>query len=150
MEHRSLGLRRRGAASAIDPVVTAEGGAKGRAHVHTDPIATANAWREQAAAHGWSIRELVISFAAKHTFVGTPTFVAETINRHVQEDASDGFVIVGNTNPTGLDEFVDLVIPELQERGVYRTDYDENATLHETLGLPTVRDRSSASPLVSA
>jgi FMN-dependent oxidoreductase (nitrilotriacetate monooxygenase family) len=123
---------------AIDPVVTAEGGAKGRAHVHSDPIATANAWREQAAAGGLSIRELVITFAAKHTFVGTPTDVAETINRHVQEDASDGFVIVGNTNPTGLDEFVDRVIPELQQRGVYRTDYDAGATLHETLGLPAV------------
>jgi FMN-dependent oxidoreductase (nitrilotriacetate monooxygenase family) len=130
---------------SIDPVVTAEGAAKGRAHVHTDPVATANAWREQAEASGWSIRELVISFAAKHTFVGTPALVAETINRHVQEDASDGFVIVGNTNPTGLDEFVDRVIPELQERGVYRTDYDENATLHETLGLPAVPPATSAS-----
>ena len=129
---------------SIDPVVTAEGGAKGRAHVHTDPVATANAWREQAEASGWSIRELVISFAAKHTFVGTPTVVAETINRHVQEDASDGFVIVGNTNPTGLDDFVDRVIPELQERGVYRTDYDEGATLHETLGLPAVPARSAS------
>ena len=53
-------------------------------------------------------------------------------------------MIVGNTNPTGLDEFVDRVIPELQERGVYRTDYDENATLHETLGLPAVPARSAS------
>jgi FMN-dependent oxidoreductase (nitrilotriacetate monooxygenase family) len=128
---------------SIDPVVTDEGGAKGRAMVHTDPVATANAWREQAEAAGWSIRELVISFAAKHTFVGTAVDVAETINRHVQEDASDGFVIVGNTNPTGLDEFVDRVIPELQERGVYRTDYEQGATLHQTLGLPAVPSRST-------
>ena len=68
--------------------------------------------------------------------MGTPVQVAETINRHVQEDASDGFVIVGSTNPTGLDEFVDKVIPELQERGVYRTDYEPGATLRRTLGLP--------------
>jgi hypothetical protein len=44
-------------------------------------------------------------------------------------------VIIGNTNPTGLDEFVDRVIPELQERGVYRTDYEPGATLRHTLGL---------------
>jgi hypothetical protein len=42
------------------------------------------------------------------------------------------------------------VIPELQERGVYRTDYDEGATLHETLGLPAVLSRSLSASAVSA
>ena len=54
----------------------------------------------------------------------------------MQERASDGFVIVGTTSPHGLDEFVERVIPELQERGVYRTEYEEGATLRRTLGLP--------------
>ncbi|CAN5151455.1 NtaA/DmoA family FMN-dependent monooxygenase [soil metagenome] len=121
---------------AIDPVDDVTGIARGRVPRFTDPVAVSRAWRQQAEAEGWSIRELVISFAAKHTFVGTPADVAETINRHVQNDASDGFVIVGHTNPTGLDEFVDTVIPELQERGVFRSDYAEKATLRQTLGLP--------------
>ena len=37
--------------------------------------------------------------------------------------------------PGGLDEFVDLVIPELQRRGLFRTEY-EASTLRENLGLP--------------
>jgi FMN-dependent oxidoreductase (nitrilotriacetate monooxygenase family) len=120
----------------IDPVTTDEGVTRGRVRHGADPAVIAQGWRELAEAEGLSIRDLVIRFAAKHTFVGTPVQVAEEINRYVQEDASDGFVIVGNTNPTGLDEFVDRVIPELQERGVYRTDYELGATLRQTLGLP--------------
>ena len=120
----------------IDPVSTDQGVTRGRVRHGADPAVIAQGWRELAEAEGLSIRDLVIRFAAKHTFVGTAVQVAETINRHVQEDASDGFVIVGSTNPTGLDEFVDRVIPELQERGVYRTDYEPGATLRQTLGLP--------------
>lgn len=120
---------------AIDPVTTDEGVTRGRVRHAKDPVEIARGWRALAEAEGLSIRDLVIRFAAKHTFVGTPGQVAETINRHVQEDASDGFVIVGHTNPTGLDEFVDRVIPELQERGVYRTGYESGATLRQTLGL---------------
>ncbi|PJJ62129.1 NtaA/DmoA family FMN-dependent monooxygenase [Compostimonas suwonensis] len=120
----------------IEPVVADEGLTRGRVR-HGEPLAVARAWREKAEAEKLSIRELVIRFAARHDFVGTPVAVAEEINRHVQEDASDGFVVIGHTNPTGLDEFVDRVIPELQERGVYRTDYEPGATLHETLGLRT-------------
>jgi FMN-dependent oxidoreductase (nitrilotriacetate monooxygenase family) len=120
----------------IDPVTTDGGVTRGRVRHGADPAVIAKGWRELAEAEGLSIRDLVIRFAAKHTFVGTPVQVAEDINRYVQEDASDGFVIVGNTNPTGLDEFVDRVIPELQERGVYRSDYEPGATLRQTLGLP--------------
>ncbi|MET0955840.1 MAG: NtaA/DmoA family FMN-dependent monooxygenase [Cryobacterium sp.] len=120
----------------IDPVTADQGVTRGRVRHDSDPAAIARGWRTLAETEGLSIRDLVIRFAANHTFVGTPVQVAETINRHVQEDASDGFVIVGSTNPTGLDEFVDRVIPELQERGVYRTEYDEGATLRHTLGLP--------------
>jgi FMN-dependent oxidoreductase (nitrilotriacetate monooxygenase family) len=132
---------------SFDPVVSETGGVQGKAVFGVDPAAVARSWREKAEAQQLTSRELVISIAARHTFVGTPGAVAETINRHVQDDASDGFVIVGNTNPTGLDEFVDRVIPELQERGVYRTDYQPGASIHETLGLATptpIREAVSA------
>ena len=52
----------------------------------------------------------------------------------MQADASDGFILVPHITPGGLDEFVDRVVPLLQERGVFRTDY-EGTTLREHLGL---------------
>jgi hypothetical protein len=60
--------------------------------------------------------------------------VAETINAFVQDDVSDGFILVPHITPGGLDEFADKVVPLLQERGVFRTDY-QGSTLREHLGL---------------
>ncbi len=70
----------------------------------------------------------------RQNFVGSPATVAETINRFVQEDVSDGFILVPHITPDGLAPFVDQVVPLLQERGVFRTDY-EGTTLREHLGL---------------
>jgi FMN-dependent oxidoreductase (nitrilotriacetate monooxygenase family) len=103
---------------------------------HDNPAAIAKAWREKAEAENLSIRDLVITLSGRHSFIGTASDVAGQIDHYVQERASDGFVIVGATNPHGLDEFVDKVIPELQERGVYRTSYTPGATLRENLELP--------------
>ncbi|HEY0183141.1 MAG TPA: hypothetical protein VGC09_10070, partial [Rhodopila sp.] len=47
----------------------------------------------------------------------------------------DGFLVQPPVLPGGLDDFVELVIPELQSRGLFRVDY-EGATLRENLGLP--------------
>jgi alkanesulfonate monooxygenase len=47
----------------------------------------------------------------------------------------DGFLIQPSTLPGGLDDFVELVIPELQERGLFRTGYT-GSTLRDNLGLP--------------
>ena len=56
------------------------------------------------------------------------------IDEHVQADAADGFILVPHLTPGGLDEFVDRVVPLLQERGVFRTDYT-GTTLREHLEL---------------
>lgn len=61
--------------------------------------------------------------------------MAEQIDRHVQSDAADGFILVPHLTPGGLDEFVDQVVPLLQERGVFRTEYT-GTTLRDHLGLP--------------
>ncbi|GAA4672211.1 NtaA/DmoA family FMN-dependent monooxygenase [Frondihabitans cladoniiphilus] len=103
---------------------------------HENPAAVAKAWRERAEADHLSIRELVVALSGRQSFIGTASGIAADIDRHVQERASDGFVIVGATNPHGLDEFVEKVVPELQERGVYRTSYEPGATLRENLELP--------------
>ena len=52
----------------------------------------------------------------------------------------DGFLIQPPVLPVGLDDFVELVIPELQNRGLFRTEY-EGATLRQNLGLPRPANR---------
>jgi hypothetical protein len=70
----------------------------------------------------------------RQSFIGTPATVAAAINQFVQDDASDGFILVPHITPSGLDVFADTVVPLLQERGVFRTDY-EGSTLRDHLGL---------------
>ena len=52
----------------------------------------------------------------------------------MQADASDGFILIPHIIPGGLDEFAEKVVPLLQERGVFRTDYT-GPTLRDHLGL---------------
>ena len=66
--------------------------------------------------------------------VGTPGEIADTMQEWLETGASDGFNVMFPTVPAGLDEFVDLLVPELQRRGIYRREY-EGATLRENLGL---------------
>ncbi|MGW5571584.1 NtaA/DmoA family FMN-dependent monooxygenase [Nocardia thailandica] len=107
---------------------------RGRVRHTTDPLAVAKAWREKAEAEKLSIRELIIEVTARQQFVGTPAQVAARIDEYVQSDAADGFILVPHLTPTGLDEFVDRVVPELQERGSFRTAYT-GTTLRDHLGL---------------
>ncbi|MGY0489858.1 NtaA/DmoA family FMN-dependent monooxygenase [Streptomyces sp. WG-D5] len=120
----------------IDPDVGDTHIAEGRAQVrmYRDPLATARAWRELAAANQWSIRDLVIHTGNRQNFVGSPATIARTINAYVQADAADGFILVPHLTPGGLDGFADRVVPLLQEQGVFRTEY-EGTTLRDHLGL---------------
>ncbi|MHA6758647.1 NtaA/DmoA family FMN-dependent monooxygenase [Streptacidiphilus sp. PAMC 29251] len=120
----------------IDPDPGEHTIARGRASVrmYRDPLATAKEWREKAAAQKLSIRDLVIETTSRQTFVGSPDTVATTINDFVQADASDGFILVPHITPQGLDGFADTVVPLLQERGVFRSEY-EGSTLRDHLGL---------------
>ncbi|MFD8634244.1 F420-dependent methylene-tetrahydromethanopterin reductase, partial [Streptomyces sp. NPDC059656] len=120
----------------IDPEPGDNTVALGRASVRqfSDPLATARQWRELAAAKNLSIRELVIATTSRQTFVGSAATVADRIDTLVQVDAADGFILVPHITPGGLDVFADTVVPLLQERGVFRTDY-EGTTLRDHLGL---------------
>jgi FMN-dependent oxidoreductase (nitrilotriacetate monooxygenase family) len=120
--------------------------ARGRASVrmHRDPLATAAQWRAKAEAEQLSIRELIVELTGRQSFVGAPATVAAEINNLVQADASDGFILVPHITPGGLDEFADTVVPLLQERGVFRSDY-EGSTLREHLGLASLQARSAVS-----
>jgi FMN-dependent oxidoreductase (nitrilotriacetate monooxygenase family) len=116
----------------IDPDPDAEPLTWGRVRHEKDQIALARKWRAIAEEKKLSIRELVIEATARQQFVGTPATVASTIDEYVQSDAADGFVLVPHLTPTGLDEFVEKVVPLLQERGVFRTEY-AGTTLREQL-----------------
>ena len=120
----------------IDPDPGENTIARGRASVrmYRDPLAIAAQWRARAEAEKLSIRELIIEVTGRQTFTGSPATVAAAINTLVQADASDGFILVPHITPGGLDEFAATVVPLLQERGVYRSEY-EGTTLREHLGL---------------
>ena len=74
------------------------------------------------------------------SLVGTPQMIADQMQLWLEENACDGFNVMFPTVPAGLDEFVDLVVPELQRRGIFRREY-EGKTLRENLGLPWVPNR---------
>ena len=111
---------------------------------HGDPRGVAAAWRERAEGENLTIRELIMAVTARQQFVGTPTAVADEIDHYVQSDACDGVILVPHLTPHGLDEFVDTVVPLLQERGSYRTSYS-GTTLRDHLGLTERREQAQRS-----
>jgi alkanesulfonate monooxygenase SsuD/methylene tetrahydromethanopterin reductase-like flavin-dependent oxidoreductase (luciferase family) len=93
-------------------------------------------WRELAEERGLSIRELALEVSPGHaTFVGTPSQIADEWTRYVRTRAVDGFNLLPHLVPSSLEDIVDKLVPELQERGVYRTEY-QGSTLREHLALP--------------
>jgi alkanesulfonate monooxygenase SsuD/methylene tetrahydromethanopterin reductase-like flavin-dependent oxidoreductase (luciferase family) len=102
-----------------------------------------------AEAKNLSIRELMIEVTGRQNFIGTPAAVADTLDEFVQAQASDGFILVPHITPGGLDEFADTVVPLLQERGAFRTEY-EGSTLREHLGLGGARRPDTVAPQAGA
>lgn len=66
--------------------------------------------------------------------VGTPSTIADRMQEWFENEAADGFNVMPPVLPASLNDFVELVIPELQRRGLFRTAY-EGRTLRENLGL---------------
>jgi N-acetyl-S-(2-succino)cysteine monooxygenase len=90
-----------------------------------------------AAEEGLTIRQLYERFAGargQRTLKGSPVEVAGDMERWFLGYGVDGFLVQPAYLPGGLDDFVDLVIPELQSRGLFRSDYG-GATLRDNLGL---------------
>ena len=74
--------------------------------------------------------------------IGTPSDIADIMQEWLEADACDGFNITPATLPGGGEDFVAMVVPELQRRGLFRIEY-EGATLRENLGLRAVSNRYS-------
>lgn len=87
--------------------------------------------------HQFTIRQLYEYIAAARghwTLIGTPEQVVDQLQQWFENEAADGFNILPPSTPAGLHDFVDLIVPELQRRGLFRTEY-EGTTLRENLGL---------------
>jgi FMN-dependent oxidoreductase (nitrilotriacetate monooxygenase family) len=95
---------------------------------------------EMAKRQNMTLRDLYnLTAAARGHWVlcGTPRTIADTLEEWFVERAADGFNILPAYFPGGFADFVDLVIPELQRRGLYRRDY-EGTTLRDHFGLAPV------------
>ena len=87
-----------------------------------------------------TLREVALRTATpRGNFVGTPETVADRIQEWFEGGAADGFII-HTVLPRGLEDFVDHVVPILQARGLFRTEY-ESDTLRGNLGLPVPENR---------
>lgn len=85
-----------------------------------------------------TIRDIYLRIAGTRghwTLVGTPRVIADALEQWFHEKAADGFNLVPPDLTDSLGDFVDLVVPELQRRGLFRTRYT-GATLRDHLGLP--------------
>lgn len=84
-----------------------------------------------------TVRQLLVRLGGgrgHRTFTGTPEQIAGTIEEWFSSGAADGFNVMGPVLPSSLVAFVDHVIPILQERGLFRTEYT-GATLRDHYGL---------------
>jgi len=76
--------------------------------------------------------------------VGTAKTIADQMQEWLETDAADGFTIMFPYLPGGLEDFCAQVVPELQRRGIFRSEY-EGKTLRENLGLPRPKNQFFAS-----
>jgi alkanesulfonate monooxygenase len=86
---------------------------------------------------GLTIRQIYERFAGargQRTLIGSPVDIADDMEKWFGNYGVDGFLVHPPYLPGGLDDFADLVIPELQNRGLFRAEY-EGATLRENMGL---------------
>ncbi|MBD7994750.1 NtaA/DmoA family FMN-dependent monooxygenase [Arthrobacter sp. Sa2CUA1] len=106
-------------------------------------------WRQEAAEKGQSILAFVRAKAgrADASFVGSYSEVADRLAGYARAGAVDGFNISPWLIPSGLDDVVNHLVPELQERGVYPTQY-RGTTLRENLGLAVPERTAAGEPAV--
>jgi alkanesulfonate monooxygenase len=103
----------------------------------------ADAWRTRLEKRPMTVREIYenVAMTAGHRLVvGTPTTVADQLEEWFTGGACDGFNIMAPYMPGPVHEFLDLVVPELRRRGLFRSEY-EGKTLRDNLGLsrPTLQ-----------
>ena len=82
-----------------------------------------------------TLRQLYLRYErGRKTIKGTPKQIVDVMEQWIEMGATDGFMMQFSTLPDGLEDFVNLVVPELQRRGMFRTQYT-GTTLRDHLGL---------------
>lgn len=95
-----------------------------------------------------TVRELLRALGGgvgHRIIVGTPEQIADDIEAWFTAGAADGFNLMPDVLPTGLETFVDTVVPILQKRGLFRRDY-AGTTLRDHFGLPRPPSRFATPP----
>jgi FMN-dependent oxidoreductase (nitrilotriacetate monooxygenase family) len=96
--------------------------------------------KQLAKDEGLSLREVALRFSRpRRDFVGTPEQVADALQKWFEQGAADGFII-NSLLPDGLQYFTELVVPVLQQRGLFRDEYS-GSTLRDNFGLPVPANR---------
>lgn len=98
---------------------------------------------ELAEREGLTVRQLLGRLGGgrgHHVLIGTPEQVADHIETWFTQGAADGFNIMGAALPSGLETFIETVLPILRARGLFRTEY-AGTTLREHYGLPRPANR---------
>jgi len=98
-----------------------------------------------------TVRELLVRLGGgrgHRTFTGTPEQIADTLEEWFRAGAADGFNIMPPLLPSGLEEFVEHVVPLLQKRGLFRTEYTGH-TLRDHYGLPRPQNQYTANRVAS-
>ena len=121
----------------VPPIESLNGG-KSRAQIYLDMARRGNL----------TIRQLIqqIAFARGHdTFAGTPQDIADHMEEWFTSGACDGFNLLAPNLPGDFHAFVELVLPELRRRGLFREDY-AGSTLREHFGLARPANRFAKQP----
>ena len=93
-----------------------------------------------------TIRQLYLEIAGARghwQLIGTAEQIVDRLEERFLNGAADGFNVMAPTLPGGLEDFVELVLPELRRRDLFRTEY-EGRTLRENLGLPVPAHRPAS------
>ncbi len=99
-----------------------------------------------------TLRQLYLRYGAARggdVVRGTPSQIADHMEAWFRGNAADGFMLTFSLLPQGLDDFIQLVIPELQRRGLFREDY-AGTTLRDHLGLPRPASRHATATNLAA
>ncbi|HBZ82284.1 MULTISPECIES: LLM class flavin-dependent oxidoreductase [Brevibacillus] len=107
-------------------------------------MASYRQWKQTADQLGLvTIRQLyehVRQQSGHFSITGTPAQIADRLEEWLTNDAADGFTFIPHLLPQSLHDLVHFVIPELQNRGIFRTEYS-GSTLREHLGVPRPSNR---------
>lgn len=105
--------------------------ARGTAGIH----GITEGFAKEAAATGKTFAESTRKMLRDHAIVGSPQTVADRLQEMFESGCGDGFVLMPTTVPTSHEQFCRLVVPELQKRGLFRTEYTAS-TLRGNLQQP--------------